>query len=260
MSYILDALKKADAERARGQSKVPGLHATPAPLVEEPAGPPFWSGGLAIWVVAALLGLLVALLGWHLWRAGPSAVPSAPARSVQAPAVAVLPTPGASDAAPASTDRAPATPPPLSGAASVPAARVASSDRPAALTSRSPGASGEKAGPPVASQAGRAIETRAAPAASAASGSTVQPPAVPATRPAEPVYTLQTLPDALRRDLPPLTVGGAMHSDVPAQRMLILNSQVFREGDQPVPDLVLEEIRLRSAVFRFRGSRFSVAY
>ena len=71
---------------------------------------------------------------------------------------------------------------------------------------------------------------------------------------------MQTLPDALRRDLPPLTVGGAMYSDTPTQRMLILNSQVFREGDQPMPELVLEEIRLKSAVFRFRGSRFSVAY
>jgi general secretion pathway protein B len=54
--------------------------------------------------------------------------------------------------------------------------------------------------------------------------------------------------------------GGAMHSDNAASRMLVINNNVYREGAEPAPGLVLEEIRLKSAVFRFQGQRFSVNY
>jgi len=57
-----------------------------------------------------------------------------------------------------------------------------------------------------------------------------------------------------------LSVSGAMYSDSPANRMLLINNRVFHEGDQPAAGLVLEEIRLKSAVFRFQGQRFSVNY
>lgn len=75
-----------------------------------------------------------------------------------------------------------------------------------------------------------------------------------------PVVPVSELPEEVRRELPALSVSGAMHSDVPANRMLILNGSVFHEGDQPAPGLVLEEIKLKSAVFRFKGHRYSVAY
>jgi general secretion pathway protein B len=61
MSYILDALRRAQAERDRGQ--VPGLNAQPlaAPAVAVVARPGMWLGlGMAAAVV--LLALLVALL------------------------------------------------------------------------------------------------------------------------------------------------------------------------------------------------------
>ncbi|MFT3856187.1 MAG: general secretion pathway protein GspB [Aquabacterium sp.] len=68
------------------------------------------------------------------------------------------------------------------------------------------------------------------------------------------------LPDDIRREIPLLTIGGAMYSPTPSQRMLIVNSQVFHEGDQPYQGMVLEEIRLKSAVFSYRGHRYSVSY
>jgi len=74
------------------------------------------------------------------------------------------------------------------------------------------------------------------------------------------VVPVADLPDEVRRELPALSIGGAMHSDVPANRMLVLNGSVFHEGDQPAPGLVLEEIKLKSAVFRFKDHRYSVAY
>lgn len=74
------------------------------------------------------------------------------------------------------------------------------------------------------------------------------------------VVRMQDLPDAIQRELPPLSVGGAMHSEVAANRMLVLNGGVFREGDQPAPGVVLEEIRLKSAVLSYKGHRYSISY
>ena len=65
MSYILDALKKADAERERGQGRAPGLHAHPAPMVDDPAEPATRSLGVAVWVIAGLL-VLAALISTRL--------------------------------------------------------------------------------------------------------------------------------------------------------------------------------------------------
>jgi general secretion pathway protein B len=49
MSYILDALRRADAERSRGA--VPGLHAQNIPTDDEPAArnynPLIWAAGAA---------------------------------------------------------------------------------------------------------------------------------------------------------------------------------------------------------------------
>lgn len=83
----------------------------------------------------------------------------------------------------------------------------------------------------------------------------------PSLREAAPkIVPLQALPDAIRRELPQLSVGGAMHSDVASSRMLVLNGGVYREGEQPAPGVVLEEIRLKSAVLRYKGHRYSISY
>ena len=42
--------------------------------------------------------------------------------------------------------------------------------------------------------------------------------------------------------------------------MLIVAGQVANEGTEVAPGLVLEQIRPRSAVLRFRGFRYSVPY
>ena len=82
----------------------------------------------------------------------------------------------------------------------------------------------------------------------------------PAATTSTQVPNLAELPEDVRRSLPALTVSGAMYSDQPASRMLLINNRVFHEGDQPVAGLVLEEIRLKSAVFRYRGTRYAVSY
>lgn len=74
------------------------------------------------------------------------------------------------------------------------------------------------------------------------------------------IYALNDLPDNVRRSLPQLVIGGAMYSDNPRSRMLVINTQLFHEGDKLGPDLTLEEIKLKSAVLRYKGYRYSVTY
>jgi general secretion pathway protein B len=62
----------------------------------------------------------------------------------------------------------------------------------------------------------------------------------------------------LRAAVPAMAFGGHVHSPAPASRMLIVNGQVLREGDTVTPELRLETIGRKSAVFSIRGQRFQV--
>jgi general secretion pathway protein B len=71
---------------------------------------------------------------------------------------------------------------------------------------------------------------------------------------------MSELPADLRAKLPALVVGGSVYSPVAASRMVILNGQVFREGDTPVEGLTVEQIGLKSTVLAFRGQRFELKH
>jgi general secretion pathway protein B len=71
---------------------------------------------------------------------------------------------------------------------------------------------------------------------------------------------LNELPDALRRQLPALSITGAVYADDPKQRLLLVNNQVLPQGSQVAPEVTLEEIHQRSSVFNFRGTRFRLAH
>ena len=50
-----------------------------------------------------------------------------------------------------------------------------------------------------------------------------------------------------------------MHSDVPAHRMLVINGESYKEGSRIRPNLYLEQIGSRGAVFRYKGWRYRVS-
>jgi general secretion pathway protein B len=220
MSYILDALRKADAERERGS--VPSLHAQPmiggsaSPAAARAAGTPPWP-----WIGIGLGALaLVLVLGWLLWRGGSSTMPA----SQPTPVAAVAP---------------PAPPPPTPVAAAAPkdeALPVIRQTRPATPV-------------PAVPSAAALARPDAKPAAAAASASGE-------TR----IYALAELPDEIRRQLPALSVGGSAYSKKAADRILIVNGQVLHEGDKVAPELVLQQIKLRAAVLAFKGYRYEIAY
>lgn len=91
MSYILDALRRADAERERGA--VPGLHAQPVPSVSP--DPPLSPGrSRAALVIGPVVVLALGALAWQWFSPAPAPAPaSAPVVSAAVPAVAPPPPP-----------------------------------------------------------------------------------------------------------------------------------------------------------------------
>lgn len=224
MSLILDALRKADAERERGA--VPGLHAQPAPL-DEPAAlapsrtPPWlWAGiGLALGLAVA-----VALFAFSRGAATPEPVaatapPPTPMPAGSPPPVAAAPS--------ASSPPMPSTMPPL-----------------VAEPAPWPGPDARKGGE-------RAPDANAPVAA----GTAPQPRVLSAE--SVPVAPEQ-LPENIRAQLPALTFGGSIYSSNAASRSLIVNGRLHRESEQVLPGLTLEQIKPKGAVFSFKGYRFEV--
>lgn len=235
MSYILDALKKADAERER--EGVPTLHTQHGDAGEAP--PPGHGASPRLpWLMGGLLGGAVLVLGgwWALSPSEPASIAVAPVQTPSPSAQALHP------------------PQPLPPTAPAP---VAPAPAPAVTPPLAPPAHTQVVQAPPAPLPSNTTERKASPRAG--EGNALHVDASLRDAPVR-VVPVAELPDDVRRALPALSIGGAMHSDVPANRMLILNGGVFHEGDQPAPGLVLEEIKLKSAVFRFKGHRYSVAY
>ena len=268
MSYILDALRRADAARQRGA--VPGLHAQPVAGLMNPGaaapGAPARRLGLAA-AALLLLGLAVAA-GWLL-RPGvaPGVAPGAAGAGQPAPALAVGP--------------AAASPPAVAQAPQVPAQVLAAGPRPAAPPLLPPALAPAPPGlavPTPALRAPPALPTAmpVQPAAATRNSATVvssPPPTAemapaPAPAPAQlapaaaPARwpSLAELPEAQKRELGPLVVGGAMHAEQAALRIVILNGQVFHEGDKLSPELQVQQIRLKSVVMSHRGQRFELPF
>jgi general secretion pathway protein B len=236
MSYILDALRKADAERERDPAR--GIHAQPIVASSAPATGP----SLRRWPLAAT-ALVVAAIGagaWWLHAAPTETVPPptaaavVPARVLAAPDAAT-PVVAVRAPAPAAQVQPPAPPPLAAPAPSPTTPRVHVSMAPAA------------APVPVAAAVSPSTAAAAAPQAPAS--------AVP-----DRILSVSELPADVARDLPRLAISGGVYSPNAAQRMLIVGGQVVNEGAEIAPGLRLEEIRARTAVLKFRGLRYSVSY
>lgn len=259
MSYILDALKRADTERERGAA--PGLH-TRHQMPAGNAGIP--SERRPVWMAAAAgLTLVVLAIVFWLWR-----TPAAPPMAALQPAASPVPKmvapeqPAASPApVPPAAPVAPSTPP----AAITPIAPVPIVVAEAPVAKAKPV---EKTSPKVvttepATPTAPATSTGAvavAPAAAPASAAAVVPTSLPTSaRPAS-TTLLSDLPAELRSQIPKITITGSVYSDGPAQRLLLVNNLVLSQGGQVTPDLKLEEIQPRSSVFSYKGTRFRVMH
>ncbi len=235
MSYILDALKRADAERE--STVVPGLHA------RQNGGAVFatvsrrlrWTQ-LALAVLSVLLLLAMSAVGWHFWtlNGGIAAVKvadqTAPIEAVSAPMaertpfavlskgkqeVLVLP----AVLQPAAI--APAIAPVVAPTLAKPAQRPAS----------------------------QAIVPAALPAVV---------PVKPLASGAEAIPRLAELTDAIRRQIPLLTINGVAYSESAREKVLLVNDQILSPGGQLTPDIRLEEIGENTVTFSLRGQYFRI--
>ena len=263
MSYILDALKKADAQRERDPAR--GIHAQlgrTSPAYGAPRTRAPW-----IWAACAAGVAAMAFAGWVMFRGGTAPVPvlaaaESPAPTSVAPALvqpavaqpvvaqAVMPppvvVPPPANAAPAKAS--PAAPPLTAPVPNRAERRVGGPAVPVAGPSAAPSAAAPAEPPGMAPPAARAAAS--APVPTAAGSAAPAPASAPVTAPAV----------GLPPDAPKLTITGGVYSASKAQRMLIVNGRVVAEGADLGSGVILEEIKPKSAILRFRGARYSVGY
>lgn len=227
MSYILDALRKADAERERGA--VPSIHTQSRRMPDFDDEDPGHARGIPSWAWLVLGLSLAALLAGGWWQFGASSEPAAVAAASSTPPLPALPvTP-------------PVSPPSLeapSRAMPVPQ-RQQSAEGPKNLPSP------PKAVPP----RPRAMPPKAAPAVAAAAEKLLDQTQV---------VKFAALNPALKRELPTMTLGGAMYSPDARARMVIINGQVKREGEDVAPGLTVRRIRANTVVFEYKGQLFEM--
>lgn len=272
MSYILDALRKAEAERERGN--VPSVHAQPMfPPGASHAGagrrPPAWM----VPASAAVLLLAAAGVWFGVERSG--SAPSGPVSSAPLPTAPMTPaavpppamvaaTTPTSTSAPPSAGLAPTNAPAVATTAptrsldSIVAAlpKPASTPAPTSVTPANDRNAPQSTLPP--STSPNALDTRSTPASPPSGAPSA--PTVPAAPNDARIYALNELPDDIRHQLPLLSVGGSMYSPTAANRLLIVNGQVLHEGDRITPELVLQQIKVKAAVLVFKGYRYAINY
>jgi general secretion pathway protein B len=244
MSYILDALRRADAERARGA--VPDLHAQPLGFPPSPPRAARWR-----WPIAAVVALVLAAgtLGWLL----ASFAPGAGETKLASPQVALPPALPAASATPAPA----LAPPPSSGAPLTPASPPAQPQPPVVATALPlPATPASVTRPAVHARASHSAPRASTPAARTAAAAASASASASAPR----VWRVGELPEDIRRDLPALRIGGSIGSADPANRLLIVDGQLLREGDEAAPGVHIREIRLKSAVVEFRSHRIELAF
>jgi len=251
MSYILDALKRAEAERERGA--VPGLHArqtiTPSPQTAGRAQRRVW---LTAGATLALAGMAAA--GWWVWRTPDAAVRLAAVEPVVARPPVTVPL---AQPAPAPTLRPAPTPAPPAVTASPSAPQPVPAAPRAAVSSPLPAVAPAAIRPaPRPAPAERAMAVPPPPRPKP--DPVAKPAASPAAAPA--VQLFGNLSEDLRRQIPPLVITGSVYSANPDKRLLLVNNQVLAQGGLAAPEVTLVEIQAKSSVFSFRGTRFRVAH
>ena len=224
MSYILEALKKAQAERQLGNA--PTIHA-PAPSYAAPAtAPGARSRALLIGLGAGAVVAAAAIL-WLRAPAAPALELAAARAPVSAPASAPV-TMAPPVSAPEPVRKVEPTPEPAPKPAPKP------TSKPAPAPKLEPQRAQQRAPEAVAAAPQPALEDN--------------------------VRSLQELPEALQREIPKVAFGGYIYSPNPAERLLLVDKMLRREGEEVAPGLVLERILPKAAVMNYRGNRYRAGY
>ena len=246
MSYILDALKKAEQERKRG--KTPNFMTEHEDREDKPKR--------RVWLYAMLVFLAAAgSVGWFL---GSDKTSSAPAVPQQTAPVTM------------NTSAQPQPPPSSAPASENPTAAPPAQVTETAAPAKTAIPQTEKRDVPVAKQAAGTSrvdkDSRIKKAASAAdlsrSSQSAQEAAKPAgvkkTVPGNLIYSISELPDEIRQGLPALSISTHIYSQEKSERLASINGHIGREGQEIMSGIALESITPDGAVLRYQGYKFKV--
>ncbi len=216
MSYILDALKKA--ERERGLARVPTL-TTVHELRDPQRTRPWIIAGVIAFCAAALSVLLLMVFGVYVWPPEPSQITSKPAGS---------------EILPETIPHREETP-----AAQQPQAAVAAAARDSAArkTEIAPKANPQELNPDLLKTQHSQLP------ASDLSGQAPEPGSTPATA------------MSLREAADKMSLSILMYSDNPAERLVFINGSKYLEGDYVEGPYLLESITQDGAVLSHGGER-----
>jgi general secretion pathway protein B len=81
-----------------------------------------------------------------------------------------------------------------------------------------------------------------------------------ARAPAAALPLFSELPAATRQELPAISLGGYIYSARAAERSILINGKLLREGDSLAPGLRLEQMRPDGVVFGYKDLRFRMNY
>jgi general secretion pathway protein B len=241
MSLILDALRKSEAERRRGEA--PGLFTA---LPTSSATPARKSSRLPWFLLLAIF--VVALMAWWVWPTPPAASPVI--AEVVAPSPSSRRTPGPIESGPLDPgvrrgdDLAQRAPPPASPVIAEVVAPSPSSRRTPGPIESSPVDPGVHRGDDVS----QSLPVPPPPPPSAA-------PETPAEPPLEALPTLASLAPAERAALPPLKLSMHVWSEAPNARLAIIDGQRVMEGST-VGGSIVAEIRRDGVVLEVHGRRY----
>lgn len=258
MSFILEALRKAERERNLGQ--VPALRIAAAPAYSARRGfSPWW-----IAVVAVLAGAAIGAAGW--WRQQASDESVAVARAPEpTPAPAPQPTEPAPEPVPPLTERVevqtaqgpvemeipPAPPPSAPAPQPLPQLPVAPEAEPPAADVQEAPATAE----PDAAEL-PAMEQ------SANEDVPIEPigPETPELPPEQPLVedlpSYNGLPESLRSAIPQLSMNAHVYSSTPGRGFVMINGKKYRQGDKLAEGPEVVHILPDSVVLTYRGTDF----
>ena len=240
MSFILEALRKSEAERRRGQT--PDLLSEASPVAPAVRASTDKRGPIAVVVASALIALLLVL-----WVMRPSAPAAPSAASAQSPAVATVATPALS--APPSLSpphrRVEPMPAPQAGtpvAAPPPAQTTVATATPPTTSAPSGEPRSDEPRPPATASPAPAPVAANSPAHVA----TFTSPDVP--------LNLAELSTEERQQLPALKISMHMWGPDAANRFAIIDGTRVNEGDR-IGDATVEAIQQEGVMLSWRGRR-----
>jgi len=281
MSLILDALRKSEAERRRGE--MPDLRAELPPSVRTVAPRRRWP----VWFAGIAAVIAIVALAWGVWNRAPAPLPADTAVEAkqEPPASAptdVPPEPHLASTLASTTPAAPTRSTPIPGG-EPPQAQPVEDDVYAGASAREPSPTAEapatpaapapapvsaddRYAPAIANAASAsptpapAAITPAAPAANSPSPAAAPAPAAPLPMPPPavgPAVRISDLSPGEREQLPALKISMHMFGPTPAQRFAIIDGARVTQGDR-VGDAVVEEIASDGVVLNWHGRHVSL--